>query len=158
MWKVPFVRTLEDLQGREISVKHFYHEHIIQDKETEARISGILLAKDFHSVRCFLLLIAKEDDGERDEEWRCINDEFYYSALTIYHTSSKQAWPSAEEKRMGGINRRLLCPVCCKINSFLPLGCRRSCSRTNERPPLFAAFQHIRQYIPILLPRTSNCQ
>lgn len=83
MWKVPFVRTLEDLQGREISVKHFYHEHIIQDKETEARISGILLAKDFHSVRCFLLLIAKENDRERDEEWRCINDEFYYSASQL---------------------------------------------------------------------------
>lgn len=45
MWKVPFVRTLEDLQGREISVKHFYYEHIIQDKETEARISRILSQK-----------------------------------------------------------------------------------------------------------------
>lgn len=45
MWKVPFVRTLEDLQGREISVKHFYHEHIIQDNGTEARISRILSQK-----------------------------------------------------------------------------------------------------------------
>lgn len=160
MWKVPFVRTLEDLQGREISVKHFYHEHIIQDKETEARISRILSQKIstvFVVFYCWLRkkMMERERWGMEVYKWWIL----LLCLITIYRTSSKQAWPSsAEEKRMGGINRRLLCPVCCKINSFLPLCCRRSCSRTNERPPLFAAFQHIRQYIPILLPRTSNCQ